>query len=292
MVKRRIGAHVSAAGGVDKAIDRAVAIGCNSAQIFSGSPRVWKRSEIDDAVIQKMVSKRKEYDVEPIFTHSLYLVNLASEKPDLLRKSFEALQYDLEFDARIAGAGIIVHLGSHLGKGWEAVREQVAAKIDDLLAHTSDESTFLIENSAGQKGKLCSDLSEIRWLLDQLRSKRVGWCFDTCHGHAAGYALGTEQLAHSQEGRGLAVDAISQFNLWDDLKCIHVNDSKDPYNSGRDRHENIGFGQIPEADLREFLNCEKLIEVPLATEVPGMEGNGPDAENVAKIKELCGASTP
>lgn len=291
MTKRRIGAHVSAAGGVDKAIDRAVAIGCNSAQIFSGSPRVWKRSDIDDSVIEKMVSKRKENDVEPIFTHSLYLVNLASDKLELLRKSFDALRYDLEFDARIAGEGIIVHLGSHLGKGWDFVKDQVATKIDELLKHTSAESTFLIENSAGQKGKLCSDLSEIRWLFDQLRSKRVGWCFDTCHGHAAGYALGNEQLAQSNEGRGLVVDAISDLNLWDGLKCIHVNDSKDPYNSGRDRHENIGFGQIPVADLQQFLQYQKLITIPLATEVPGMDGNGPDAENVAKIKELCGAFT-
>ena len=103
-MKRKIGAHVSASGGLEKAIERAYNIGANCAQIFSGSPRVWKRAQLTSIDTNKMFSKRDELLVKPIFTHSLYLLNLASDKPELLRKSFDALQYDLQFDSYIQGS--------------------------------------------------------------------------------------------------------------------------------------------------------------------------------------------
>lgn len=285
-MNRKIGAHVSASGGLDLAIERAYAIGANCAQIFSGSPRVWKRKPLAEFDVKKMFSKIDELNVKPIFTHSLYLVNLASEKPDLLRKSFDVLKYDLEFDSLIKGSGIIVHLGSHTGRGWDAVKEQVSQQIAELLKLTPDDSTFLIENSAGQSGKLCSDLAEIKWLLERVAigSSRLGWCFDTCHGHAAGYSLGKEP--RSLAGK-LLIEEITKYSLWDTLKCIHVNDSKDTFDSGRDRHENLGEGNIPTEDLRYFLNYEKVKEIPLLLEVPGFEGTGPDAKNVTYLKSLC-----
>lgn len=305
---RKIGAHVSASGGLEKGIERAHAIGANCAQIFSGSPRVWKRTELAKFNVEKMFSKRKELNVEPVFTHSLYLINLASDKPDLLRKSFDVLQYDLQFDSLIKGSGIVVHLGSHTGRGWEDVREQVAEQIAKLLQSTPSDSTFLIENSAGQNGKLCSDLSEIRWLIDQVgehlgsASERLGWCLDTCHAHAAGYALGTEQkrsegssqttliesaLTKTYTPKQLVAQEIENLKLWESLRCIHVNDSKDAFASGRDRHENIGQGNIPKEDLRTFLNHFEVKDIPIITEAPGYDGNGPDAPNIDYLKNLC-----
>lgn len=293
---RKIGAHVSASGGLYKAIERAHEIGANCAQIFSGSPRVWKRKDLSDFDTDKLFSKIKELNVSPIFTHSLYLVNLASDKEDLLRKSFDVLKYDLEFDAMIHGSGIVVHLGSHTGRGWEAVREQVAQQIAQLISQTPENSTFLIENSAGQKGKLCSELSEIRWLLERVAeilslkngfgpngSSRLGWCVDTCHAHAAGYSLG-----EAQEGAQKSlVSEIEAFDLWDTLKCIHVNDSRDTFGSGRDRHENLGEGNIPKADLQAFLNYKKARGIPIITEVPGFDKKGPDAPNIEYLKNIC-----
>ena len=123
---RKVGAHVSASGGLHKAVERAKDIGANCVQLFSGSPRVWKRKSLAEIDTKKMFSKQKELSISPVFTHALYLVNLASDKPELLRKSFDTLQYELEFDSHIEGAGIIVHLGSHQGRGWDAVKEQVA----------------------------------------------------------------------------------------------------------------------------------------------------------------------
>ena len=284
-MNRIIGAHVSASGGLGKAIERAHAIGANSAQLFSGSPRVWKRKDLRDVETQKMFSKREELSVEPIFIHSLYLVNLASDKPELLQKSFDALKYDLEFDSHIRGSGIVVHLGSHTGRGWDAVKEQVAEQITKLLDATPADSTFLIENSAGQKGKLCSDLEEIRWLFDTVQGgERLGWCFDTCHAHAAGYSLGTEP--RSLTGK-LALEEIERLQLWDLLKCIHVNDSRDDFDSGRDRHANLGEGNIPTEDLEYFVNHERVVPIPLILEVPGLDKKGPDAPNVEYLKNLC-----
>ena len=272
---RYIGAHVSASGGLEKAVERAEAIGCNTLQLFSGSPRVWKRKELAEVSTEKMFSLRGKYNMGPVFTHSLYLVNLASEKPELLEKSLRVLKYDMAFDSKINGSGIVVHLGSHLGRGWEAVREDVAAHISEVLAESPDDATFLIENSAGQKGKLCSDLSEIAWLLAQISSPKLGWCFDTCHAHAAGHRL-------PDVGK-----EIGALGLWESLQCIHVNDSRDDLGSGRDRHENLGKGNISEADFKHFLALPELQDIPLILEVPGLDKKGPDAPNVVVLKEYA-----
>ncbi|MBP9820479.1 hypothetical protein KBC79_07140, partial [Candidatus Woesebacteria bacterium] len=203
-MNRLIGAHVSTSGGFDKAIERAAALGANCAQIFSGSPRVWARKPIASIDTKRLTTKMSELSIAPVITHSIYLINLVSENAELRQKSQTAVAYDLEFDAHIGGSGVVVHLGSHQGRGWEAVCEQLAEGLAEIVAGAPEESTLLIENSAGQNGKLCSDFGEIRWLIDrvsELHSERyhrpigrkLGWCFDTCHGHAAGYYLGKNQ---------------------------------------------------------------------------------------------------
>ncbi|MBU0974171.1 deoxyribonuclease IV [Patescibacteria group bacterium] len=312
MQTRKIGAHVSVSGGLYKAIERASKIGANCVQLFSGSPRVWKRKDLTEFNTLKLFSKQKELAVDPIFIHSLYLINLASNKPELLEKSFNALKYDLEFDSLVKGSGIIVHLGSHQGRGWESAREQVVQQIAGLLSVTPRDSTFLIENSAGQNGKLCSNLEEIRWLMDRvfelggeksnflmnMFKKRLGWCFDTCHAHAAGYALGenrnfrvetekTHIILKNSFMKKTALEEITALKLWSTLKCIHVNDSKDDFNSGRDRHANLGEGNIPTEDFIYFLNYKKILKIPLLLEVPGLDKNGPDAHNIAILKDYC-----
>lgn len=284
---RKIGAHVSASGGLHNAVQKAYDIGCNAVQLFSGSPRVWAKKPLDQVDTDRLFSKVRELTVSPIFTHALYLVNVASDKPELLEKSFNSLKYELEFDALIKGAGVVVHLGSHTGRGWDAVKDQIVHEVARLLKATPMSSRLLIENSAGQKGKIGSPLEEVRWLLDELervggyvKENRVGWCFDTCHGFASGYNLAI--------GERNAVAEITKLTLWDTLYCIHVNDSKDPFQSGRDRHQNLHDGTIPSEDFNAFLNNKHVAKIPLILEVPGLDKEGPDAENVTRLKKIIG----
>lgn len=301
-MQRKIGAHVSTAGGLHTAFERAASIGCTCLQLFSGSPRVWNKKPLAENVTKEFFSEQEKYVITPILTHALYLVNLASDNPETLRKSFESLRYELEFDAAIKGSGVIVHVGSHQGRGWETVRVQILDQIAALLAVTPENSQFLIENAAGQNGKIGGNLAEIQWLLKELEKtgsyvskNRVGWCFDTCHAHAAGYFLGNgapqEQLFAAEKiGRepASAPQEITRLELWEALKCIHVNDSRDPFGSGRDRHENLGDGLIGVSSLTEFLANPELQHIPLITEVPGIVGGGPDAENIRRLQQLTG----
>lgn len=275
---RRVGGHHSVAKGLVEAMQAMEEMGGNCLQVFSGSPRVWARKPIDAFPFDTFRKHAKEHDFGPTVTHALYLVNLASDNADLLKKSVGVLKYDMEFDAKLGGGGVIVHLGSHQGRGFDAVLDQLVESLDDILTGTPEGSTFLIENSAGQNGKLCSDLHEIRILFDRLgahtKSGRLGWCFDTCHAHCAGYGLDTVE------------NAITQEKLWDGLKIIHVNDSRDPFGSGRDRHENVGEGTIGKEKFRAFLNNPKYTHLPLILEVPGFDKTGPDKKNIDIVKSL------
>ncbi|MEO8581022.1 MAG: deoxyribonuclease IV [Patescibacteria group bacterium] len=284
-MSRKVGAHVSAAGGIDKAIERAHSIGANCVQIFSASPRVWQKPKLESFDTEKFFKAQKEFEVQPVVTHALYLINLASNVPAQVEKSIKALTFELSFDSFIKGSGVVVHLGSHQGRGWEADKEQVARGIEIVLKNTPENSTFLIENSAGQNGKLTTNLADIRWLMDQIKSSRLGWCFDTCHAFSAGYQLNPKSSV-TEGAIGIIEEKIEKFKLWSQLKCIHVNDSRDPFASHKDRHDNLGEGSIPTEDFAHFLNLEQLKKLPLILEVPGIDGEGPDAENIKRLKAL------
>ena len=300
----RYGAHLSTQGGLDQAIIRAHQIGANCVQVFSGSPRMWRRTPLSQIAQTEAWSAQEKLDVKPIFTHALYLVNLASDNPDLRRKSASSLIHDLSFDAHVKGSGVIVHLGSHQGRGWAAVQEQVLAELISILEQTPVTSRLLIENAASTKGKIGGDLAEIAWLLHALTQKkrtkslisadRIGWCLDTCHAFAAGYWLGSaaswqnwltssSPALLSEPPRFLQTE-IQDLDLIKWLKCAHINDSRDPFASGRDRHDNLFTGTIPPETLRSIVAwLGETVQVPCITEVPGMEGGGPDAENMKRL---------
>lgn len=303
---RKVGAHIGGADGLAGAVAKAAKMGCNAMQIFSGSPRIWQRRSIEAVVTKEYFDAREKLGVAPVVTHALYLVNLASDKPENLEKSFASLKYELEFDAAIQGGGVVVHVGSHQGRGWESARDQVVQLIGDLLQATPENSCFLIENAAGQNGKVGDDLKEVKEILERVEDRgkfvskgRIGWCLDTCHAHASGYYLGdvapdltftgkSEKDMKNSHRRGAlsARETITVQGLWDTLKCVHVNDSKDPFGSGRDRHQNLGDGLIPQADMKVFLRLPEVQAVPLILEVPGIDEEGPDAENVQRLKRL------
>lgn len=283
--KRLIGAHVSMAGGLDKAVQRAAKIGCNCMQIFSGSPRSWSRKLPEQNDLNKLFSEKEKLGVESIFTHALYLINLASLNNNLRQMSVGSLINELKFDSLITGSGVMVHLGSHLGKGWETIKDSLLKTLRDILSEAPSNSTLLIENSAGQKGKIASNISEIRWLLEKLNDERVGWCVDTCHAFAAGYPL-VSSSKFADERHPDLLSEITRLNLMRSLKCVHLNDSKVEFDSGNDRHDNIGEGMIPSQDIKRFIQNSQISNIPIITEVPGFDNKGPDLKNIFRIKKL------
>ncbi len=263
---RRIGAHVSISGGLDKAMERIRQMGGNCLQVFSSSPRSW---------IGTPLVCGKVADIRPIFIHAKYLINLGSPQPELIEKSINSLKFDLQVGESIGAEGVIVHLGSHLGRGFEAVQDQLVESIKTILQASSGTTKFLIENSAGQKGKLCSQLAEISLLLRTINDRRVGWCYDTCHGWGAGISFGKD-----------LENTLKRFDLVKSLVCLHVNDSKGIIGGGLDRHENLGEGKMGLKELARFVNYPAFDSLPLITEAPGFDGGGPDKKNLDILKSL------
>lgn len=275
---RRLGAHLSVSSGLVHAAQNMISMGGNCLQIFSGSPRSWARKPLEQAKADAYKTFCKDHNFGPTFIHALYLINLSGDRDDLIAHSIEALTYDLKYSSQIGASGVIVHLGSHLGKGFDAVFDVLVKRIREILDATPSDGTLLIENSAGQQGKLCSDFADIQRLYTMLSSyvekNRLAWCFDTCHGFAAGYNL----LNIDQE--------MKKHGLLNSLKVIHLNDSRDPFDSGRDRHENIGKGLIGGDTIKAVAQNPAFAHLPLILEVPGFDGNGPDAKNIEIVKNL------
>lgn len=281
---RRIGAHLSISGGLDKAVESCVNIGGNALQIFSSSPRIWRSKLPDQAEIDRFNQLVKKDGIGPIFIHAKYLINLASDKMELVEKSIESLKFDLQVGGMIKAKGVIVHLGSHLGRGFVAVQNQVEEGIKTILQASQGQTKFLIENSAGQKGKLCSQFSEIRLLLTTIHDSRLGWCYDTCHGYNSGYLLGKNSVNSLIQFD--MIEEAKKLGLLKSLACLHVNDSRDQFNSGHDRHANLGEGSLGLEGIKVYVNQPELNHLPLIIETPGFEGNGPDKKNLDILKSL------
>ena len=272
---RPVGAHLSIAGGLDKAVERLVKIGGNCLQVFSSSPKSWELPTI---------TGRLPAAAQPAFIHAKYLINLGTDKPDLLQKSIASLKYDLQTAALIGAQGVIVHLGSHMGRGFKAVFQQVTESIEIILKYSNTNSLLIIENSAGQQGKLCSQLKEIKLIFSTVNNSRLAWCLDTCHAFNAGYSIGSAS-GNSLMQNDIVLEA-SRLDLVGRLVCLHVNDSRDEFASGHDRHANLGEGKMGLKILAEYVNHPKLKHLPLILETPGFNGNGPDKKNLEILKSL------
>ena len=274
---RKVGGHVG--GGLNSAIDNTLAIGGNCLQIFAGSPRMWARSLWPEDVTNKFKESAAKHDLNPVYIHALYLTNLASDNDELVEKSIAALVMDMKNSAAIGGAGVVLHIGSHQGRGWENARSLVIESIRKVLASTPTNSYLLLENSAGQKGKIGS-LPELRDILTAISDPRLRVCLDTAHGFEAGYNFTTTQ------GLDMWIKEIETTIGFEKIELLHLNDSKTPLGSGRDNHQNIGDGYIGSDGISRIINHPKLAHLPLILEVPGLEGMGPDKENINRVKKL------
>jgi len=275
---RRIGGHVSIAGSLINAIKKTKEIDGNCMQIFAGSPRLWQRKPFPENQVNDFLKETKKYNISPTFIHALYLVNLGSTNKEILEKSINSLVSDMQNGARIHSAGVIVHIGSHLGAGFDAVKNQIVAVIERILNQTEN-CDLILENDAGQNGKI-GTLEEIGFLIKTINNSRLKVCLDSAHLFESGIDI----------RKSTVVDELSKqlikFDLQDKLVCIHLNDSATTLNSHRDMHENIGEGEIGLKGLDNLINHRSFKSIPLILEVPGEKHEGPDKINITIVKGL------
>ncbi|MBS3786858.1 deoxyribonuclease IV [Candidatus Bipolaricaulota bacterium] len=273
-----LGAHVSIAGGVDNAVDRAADFEMNAMQIFSHNVRSWSTRELTGEEIDKFQEKRKEFGIEYAVAHTSYLLNLASPKDDLWKKSKKGLVEEIRRADLLGIQAVNTHIGAHTGSGMESgINRLVAAlkEIESTDVFQNSEVNILLENTAGGGTKLGSDFSELGDVLDALNySNRYGVCIDTCHGFAAGYDFATET--------GLE-ETLEEFDHevgLDELKLIHLNDSVGDLGSRKDRHAHIGRGKIGDEGFVAVVNNPNLRELPFILETPKEKLDGKEADRV------------
>ncbi len=276
----RLGAHVSAAGSLDLAVDRAVEIGAETAQIFASSNQRWEFKPLDEKLTAAFKTKALENGVGPNVLHGIYLISLGTENPENLRKGVQSLVNYVNAAHDLGMLGVIFHLGSHKGLGFEAVFRQVVESMNRVLDNSPDDTLLIMENSAGMGNHIGSKFSELGAVLRELASPRVQICLDTQHSFAAGYDLGTP------EGVAKAMEEFDQQIGLEHLVAVHCNDSKRELGVGVDRHENIGEGYMGLGAFDAIFAHPAFRDVPFYLEVPGFEGKGPDKRNMDIVKGI------
>ena len=275
----KLGAHVSAAGGLDKAIDRAESIGAETIQIFASSPRVWSSKEPAEENISAFREKSSKANILPVFLHAPYLVNMGGDK-ELLEKSIETLVYHLKIGEKVGATGVIFHLGSHKGVGFEKVRNQTVDSIQRILTKTSSGISLIIENSAGMGSHIGSSFDEIGTLVKDVNNPRIRVCLDTQHCIAAGYNIA------DPDGIKSSLDEFDKMIGLSKLVAVHANDSKMELGAGVDRHENIGEGYIGIKGFENIMSYPAFNNIPFILEVPGFDKKGPDKQNLDRLKNI------
>jgi deoxyribonuclease-4 len=277
------GGHCS--GGIKKALDNGHAFGMDAVQLFVQSPRAWRFPEHDPADLEAFRERREELGIGGVAVHALYLLNLASPKKDFYEKSVTTLRSTMDTACAIGAEAVVFHVGSHLGSGFEGALDRVVPALAEALERCSDTTWLCMENTAGTGGTIGRSLEELAALYEALdRHPRLGVCLDSCHLFASGYDV----TDRGELDRTLA--QLDDLIGLDRLRCLHVNDSKTPLGSNRDRHDNIGEGLMGEG-LGVFLAHPKLKGLPAYLEVPGTDGHGPDAEQTEKLRELYARAT-
>jgi len=281
----QLGAHVSTAGGIHTAIDRIAAIGGDCVQIFTQSPRTWRPTNHDPANFERFKERRAEAGIGGVICHALYLINLASPNDELYEKSVAALENTVDVACAIEADGVVFHVGSHQGAGFQIGLKRAVPALRKALERCSDTTWLLIENSAGAGGTIGRSIDELAALYEALDAhERLGICLDSCHLYVSGYDV----TKRAELDRVLG-EVDERIGL-EGVRALHVNDSKAPLGSNRDRHDNIGEGLLGE-ELGVFLSHPKFQGLSAYLEVPGTDGHGPDADQVRKLKELHARAT-
>jgi deoxyribonuclease-4 len=274
------GAHVSSAGGIDTAIDRIEKIGGDCVQVFTQSPRMWRPTNHKPEAIERFKARRTEAGIGGVVCHALYLCNLATVDDEVYDKSVATMCTTVDVASAIEADGVIFHVGSHLGAGFDAGLARVVAALEQILERCEDKTWLLMENSAGAGGTVGRSLDELTALVDALDGHpRLGLCLDSCHLYVSGVDVTDAAVVD-----GLVRELDSSIGL-DRLRALHVNDAAAPLGSNRDRHANLLDGELGEG-LGAFLAHPRFQHLPVYLEVPGKDKKGPDAAEIAKLRKL------
>ena len=274
------GAHCS--GGIKGALDRAIEIGADSVQLFAQSPRMWRFPAHAEEDLARFRERRAEAGIGAVLVHALYLCNLATPDEVVFGKSLETMRATVDAACAIEADGVVFHVGSHLGTGFEAGLERCVPALREVLEHCSETTWLLVENSAGAGGTVGRSIEELAAIVDALdRHERLGICLDSCHLYVSGVDVGDPKLVAS------TLKEVDERIGLDRLRALHVNDAAAPLGSNRDRHANVLEGELGER-LGAFLAHKAVQRLPALMETPGPDGHGPDAAEVQKLRDLHG----
>lgn len=277
----RIGGHVPFLNSdVSLAIKKAKKIGANTIQIFGASPVQWKASLPEEKNAKKFKELCKKYDIDPVFLHAPYLINLASPKDKLATMSMTLLKRHLMIANKLGAFGVVFHIGTRGESSEKEAEEKVVSALKKILLEVKD-GRLLIENTAGAGNLIGKTLEEVGKIIKKIGSSRIGFCYDTAHGFEAGVLVDT-----SKGGISKFVKELDKYIGLNKLWAVHINDSKTSANSNKDRHENIGLGYLGEEFFKNLLANKDLKKVPMILEVPGFDNGGPDKENIDKLLSL------
>jgi deoxyribonuclease-4 len=288
----KLGAHMSAAGGLHKAYQRGREAGCETMLIFTKSNRQWKAKPLTDKDIQDFKEATAEYnDVQPVVVHASYLINTGSSAEDLWEKSYQGLKVEVERCEALEIPYLTFHPGAHVGEGEEVGLANIARALQRLLAETAGFKTIVcLETMAGTGTTLGYKFEHLAYLLGEGQAKggngRLGVCFDTCHVLAAGYDIRTPE---SYEAIMTEFEGVVGLNQ---IKCFHFNDSKYDLGERKDRHTHIGEGYVGSQGFANFVNDPRWADHPTHLETPKTEeddeGNeiDMDIENLRRLRDL------
>jgi deoxyribonuclease IV len=272
-----IGAHVSPAGGLEKAIERGTERSCQAIQIFNQSPRMWRPTAYDDDDFAAFRAAMKDSPIKAVLIHAVYLLNCASEDAEIRDKSRASLIQSLVIGKGIGATGVVLHPGSAKQGDVPAAIKRAGQLIKEALSET-DRCHLFLEDTAGAGGTLGRSFEELSDLLSAAGGgRRLGICLDSCHLLASGYDIRTAA------GLTETIDAFDQAVGLKRLGALHLNDSQTPLGSNRDRHANVGTGELGERGCAAFLSEPRFEKLPLVIETQGPERQGPTREEV----ELC-----
>jgi len=275
-----IGAHVSTAGGLDRAIGRGTDLGCEAIQIFHQSPRMWRPTRYGEDDFAAFAEAMDASPIKAVVIHAVYLINCASKDAALRKKSLASLTHALRIGDAIGAAGVVLHPGAQKGEPLAPSLKRAARTISAALKD-SDRCPLLLEQTAGHKGLLGRDFDQTARLIELAGGgKRLGLCLDSCHLFVQGY-----DITDAEHLSTVLDEADAKVGL-ERLGCIHVNDAAAPLGSCRDRHANIGKGEMGKRGLAAFLSEPRFEGLPATLETPGPEKKGADRKEVQAAKRL------
>jgi len=287
----RLGAHLSIAGGLPRAVDRAEASGCDALQIFTKSAGQWRARRLPTEEIARFRRRVRETAIRPVVAHNSYLINLAAASPTLRQQSFAALGEELDRAEALGLDGLVMHPGSYTSGTEQQGLDLIAGALSRLLQERPRGRTrVLLEHTAGQGTNLGHRFEHLAYIIDRLQdSSRVGVCLDTCHLLAAGYDICTV------EGYTATFRRFDELVGLGRIRVLHLNDSKKPCGSRVDRHEHIGKGCLGLEPFRMLLNDRRFAKLPMLLETPKLETPGSrrrsdvdpwDARNLRTLRKL------